>query len=179
MLSEECHWTLLRNEDESTLVQVMAWCHQATSHYLRQCWPRSLSPYGVTRPQWVDIGYTSVQHWAIDLLVFHISISIKIYQMKCKGVSVEVNNDKIICIVSNYSVDVTIQCLPITENMVQNYCWVYLFLYSLLWWQSGLLLYCVQSTFHSPAVIIGSLKCSLSQCLHGTSCLHSPLPTIP
>ena len=31
----------------------MAWCHQATSHYLIQCWPRSLSPYDVTRPQWV------------------------------------------------------------------------------------------------------------------------------
>ena len=39
-------------DDKSTLVQVMAWCHQATSHYLSQFWPRSLSPYGVTRPQW-------------------------------------------------------------------------------------------------------------------------------
>ena len=39
---------------KSTLVQVMAWCRQATSHYLSQCWPRSLSPYGVTRPQWVN-----------------------------------------------------------------------------------------------------------------------------
>ena len=28
-------------DDKSTLVQVMAWCHQATSHYLNQCWPRS------------------------------------------------------------------------------------------------------------------------------------------
>ena len=26
---------------KSTMLQVMAWCHQATSHYLRQCWPRS------------------------------------------------------------------------------------------------------------------------------------------
>ena len=42
------------NDEKSTLVQVMAWCHQATSHYLSQCWPRSLSPYGVTRPQWVN-----------------------------------------------------------------------------------------------------------------------------
>ena len=33
----------------------MAWCHQATSHYLNQSWPRSLSPYGVTSPQWVDL----------------------------------------------------------------------------------------------------------------------------
>ena len=29
-------------DDHSTLVQVMAWCRQATSHYLSQCWPRSL-----------------------------------------------------------------------------------------------------------------------------------------
>ena len=39
--------------NQSTLVQVMAWCCQAASHYLSQCWPRSLSPYGVIRPQWV------------------------------------------------------------------------------------------------------------------------------
>ena len=32
-------------DDRSTLVHVMAWCRQATSHYLSQCWPRSLSPY--------------------------------------------------------------------------------------------------------------------------------------
>ena len=37
-----------------TLVQLMAWCRQETSHYLSQYWPRSLSPYGVTRPQWVN-----------------------------------------------------------------------------------------------------------------------------
>ena len=41
-------------DDQSTMVQVMAWCRQATIHYLSQCWPRSLSPYGVTRPQWVN-----------------------------------------------------------------------------------------------------------------------------
>ena len=40
-------------DDKSILVQVMAWCHQATSHYLSQCWLSSLSPYGATRPQWV------------------------------------------------------------------------------------------------------------------------------
>ena len=32
----------------------MACCHQATSHYLSQCWPRSMSRDGVTRPQWVN-----------------------------------------------------------------------------------------------------------------------------
>ena len=39
-------------DDQSTVVQVMAWCRQATRHYLSQCWPRSLSPYGV-KPHWV------------------------------------------------------------------------------------------------------------------------------
>ena len=28
-------------DGKSTLVQVMAWCRQATSHYLSHCWPRS------------------------------------------------------------------------------------------------------------------------------------------
>ena len=41
-------------DDESTLVKVMAWCRGATSPNLSQCWPRSLSTYGVTRPQWVN-----------------------------------------------------------------------------------------------------------------------------
>ena len=42
-------------DDKSALVQVMAWCHQAASHYLSQCWPRSMSPNGATRPQWVKM----------------------------------------------------------------------------------------------------------------------------
>ena len=41
-------------DDKSTLVQVMAWSHQATSHNLNQCWPRSKPPYGVIRSQWVN-----------------------------------------------------------------------------------------------------------------------------
>ena len=34
--------------EKSTLVQVMAWYRQATSYYLSQYCPRSMSPYGVT-----------------------------------------------------------------------------------------------------------------------------------
>ena len=41
--------------DKSILAQVLAWCFQATSHYLSQCWPRSMPPYGVIRPQWVKL----------------------------------------------------------------------------------------------------------------------------
>ena len=52
-------------DDKSTLVHVMAWWRQATSHYLNQCWPRSLTPYGVTgqvlslewRCSWSSVGW--------------------------------------------------------------------------------------------------------------------------
>ena len=53
-------------DDKSALVQVMAWCRQATSHYLSQCWLRSPMPYGVTRPQWVK-QYCSCRPWHIPL----------------------------------------------------------------------------------------------------------------
>ena len=53
-------------EDKSTLVQVMAWCLTAPSHYLNQCWPRSMSPYGATGlltyilSSWVTYGMSIV-----------------------------------------------------------------------------------------------------------------------
>ena len=52
-----CHWWLVSvirlppglslhlTDDKSTLVQVMAWCRQATRHYQSQYWSRSLSLY--------------------------------------------------------------------------------------------------------------------------------------
>ena len=43
----ECHRIPLSQQ------QVMAWCCQATGHYLSQCWPRSMSPYGITGSQLV------------------------------------------------------------------------------------------------------------------------------
>ena len=55
---------ILTNE-KSTLVQVMAWCHQATSHYLNQCWPSSMSSYDITRPQWIK------QQVSIEKFDFH------------------------------------------------------------------------------------------------------------
>ena len=50
-------------DEKSTLVRVMAWCRQATSHYMSLCRPRSLSPYGVTRPQWVNTLWLSDAIW--------------------------------------------------------------------------------------------------------------------
>ena len=63
------------HRNKSTLVQVMAWCHQATSHYLRQCWPMSLSSYGVTGPQWVYRVF-----WRMT--VFHYKVSTVFVQIK-------------------------------------------------------------------------------------------------
>ena len=52
-------------DDKSTLVQIMAWCRQATSHYLSQCRPRSMSPNGVTRPQWVNTLSPRQDFWRL------------------------------------------------------------------------------------------------------------------
>ena len=48
------------NYDKSTLVQVMSWCREATIHYLSQCWPPFMSPYGFTRLQWVNFTFICV-----------------------------------------------------------------------------------------------------------------------
>ena len=56
-----CSWMFDRQK--SALIQVMTWCHQATTHYLSQCWCRCMAPYGVTRPLLIGAEwciYTSV-----------------------------------------------------------------------------------------------------------------------
>ena len=40
-------------DDKSISAPVMVWCHQATSLYLSQCWPRFMSKYGVSGRRWV------------------------------------------------------------------------------------------------------------------------------
>ena len=47
---DEFHSTLL------TICQHWLRCLVAPSHYLSQCWPRSISPHGITRPQWLNRG---------------------------------------------------------------------------------------------------------------------------
>ena len=59
-------------DEKSTLVQVMAWCRQAPSHYLNQCWPRSPTPYDVTRPQWVKM-WAQLQHFWCYLCIYGLS----------------------------------------------------------------------------------------------------------
>ena len=48
-------WIQHHTGHQSTMVQAMAWCRQAKCHYMSQCLLRSLAPYGVTRPQWIDL----------------------------------------------------------------------------------------------------------------------------
>ena len=52
-------------DDRLTLFQVIAWYHQAESHYMNQCWPRSMSPYDVIRPQWDNATVVSplLKYW--------------------------------------------------------------------------------------------------------------------
>ena len=83
-------------DDKSTLVQVMAWCHQAPSHYLSQCWPRSTSPYGVARPQWVNQWCAKcilrniknvfvLTHWGRNKMdaIFQTTFQMDILEWKC------------------------------------------------------------------------------------------------
>ena len=49
--------SLDHTDDKSILVHIMAWWCKATSHYLSQCWPKSKSPYGITRLIWVKHPY--------------------------------------------------------------------------------------------------------------------------
>ena len=45
--------------NKSTSPYEMVWCRHPTNHYLSQCWPRSMSLYAVTTPQWVNYTVTT------------------------------------------------------------------------------------------------------------------------
>ena len=50
--------SLYLTDDKSTLVQVMAWCRQATSHYLSQCWPDACR-------HMASLGHNELTHWLL------------------------------------------------------------------------------------------------------------------
>ena len=55
----------------------MTWCRQATSHFLNQCWPSFMSPYDVTRDQWVKaIMPLTVYLTFIETIRVHANIQI-------------------------------------------------------------------------------------------------------
>ena len=83
-------------DGKSTLVQVMAWCRQATSHCLSQCWPRSLSPYGVIRPlNWPlwcwsqnisELGQCH-DYWCLDFSCWrHLMETFSVYSPFARGI---------------------------------------------------------------------------------------------
>ena len=61
-------WDLM--DGKSISVQVMAWCRQASSHYLSQCWPSSMPSYDVTRPQWVNTLF--LQGWELYIQLLNV-----------------------------------------------------------------------------------------------------------
>ena len=61
-------------DGKSNLVQVMAWCNQAPSHYLSQFWPKFLSLYDVTKPQWAQ---TDVSFCKICVIIVSLPMSLE------------------------------------------------------------------------------------------------------
>ena len=41
----------------------MDWCRQTTSQYMSQCWPSSMSPYGIAWLQWVNVSHVHDNYW--------------------------------------------------------------------------------------------------------------------
>ena len=71
-LDANIKWSL----DKLTFVDVIAWCHQATSYYLNQYLLRSMTPYGATRSQWftkdTNIHVPQVNHTCTSTYTFDI-----------------------------------------------------------------------------------------------------------
>ena len=78
--------------DKSILVQAMACCHQATSHYLSQCWPM------------VSLGHNELSHWSRDKNGGHFPADI----FKC----IFLNENAWI------SIKISLQCVP--EGPIHN-----------------------------------------------------------
>ena len=52
----------------SKLVQIMVRRHQARDHYWSQYWPRSVTQYGVARPQWVNNNSKNEKRGNMDMV---------------------------------------------------------------------------------------------------------------
>ena len=64
---DECHRSF-NNDDKSTLVPAMAWCRQAKSHYLSQCWPRFVSD--MSSPDHIELT-----HWGVNEMSWHLQVT--------------------------------------------------------------------------------------------------------
>ena len=64
-------------DNKSVLAQVMAWRRRATSHYLNQWWPSSLTHKCVTRPQWVKIISTVINMTKATSCNYWVGLNVK------------------------------------------------------------------------------------------------------
>ena len=68
LLSGECHKIPQRDVN---IGSGNGWCHQATSHCLSQCGPRSTPPHSVTRPQWVKHSKVGTKCKLVEMYWIH------------------------------------------------------------------------------------------------------------
>ena len=121
-------WTSLDfTDDQSTLVQVMAWCCQATSHCLSPCWPQSLSPYGVTRPQWVKENVVGSVVCNISLMVNEerwVNVYSEPYGCQCVGMSASHMS-----VHSPHGLHIRVICVLMSTRRRENLClWYWMFI---------------------------------------------------
>ena len=91
----------------------MAWCWQAASHYLSQCWPIFLWPYDISRPQWVK-GWMSeiILHCCNPVILLFDSYDMFSFSLRSMAMS----------LIGDSAIEVQIQshaviCHYITENI--------------------------------------------------------------
>ena len=63
-----------QSDDNWTFIKLMAWCYQATCHYVDPCWFKSIPPYGTSRPRWY---YTMCfERINYEILLINLSLSV-------------------------------------------------------------------------------------------------------
>ena len=62
--------------------EVMAWCRQATSHYLNQRWPRFILPYGIGGTSWGMLMKLFLQIY--ECLIWPILYWLSYWRSKCE-----------------------------------------------------------------------------------------------
>ena len=74
----------LTNNIGATVFQVISWCCQVTNHYLKQCWPSSMTPYGVIRGPmgWHIVGLWRKSMWKCCLQSVRHFVHASICQLK-------------------------------------------------------------------------------------------------
>ena len=148
-------------DDQSSLVQVMAWCRQATSHNLSQCWPRSLPPYVVTMPEWVNwcycISLTRYPHNIIAFCMLNNAALLELKSNKASQIYIY-NKMELGCNMSYRKISashpVAFLCVHINLSLcslIDRSCWQCLSIeqyLNLIWWHWGLAIYCGKTFYN-------------------------------